>query len=191
MKTGQLAKRLKVAPSTVRYWAGEYADYLSERATGRSKGSVRRFNDDDALVLATVADLRDKGLTPEQIHRALANGQRVDNVPELPTEEEQQARDSVALVPVSELNRALDLVRNLENQINKLEEDRDTLRISRDAANERIGELQRELGEARGKLQALETERQPATYWLRLLALVVLVLVIVAAAVVVLVLVVR
>ena len=190
MKTGQIAKHLSVSPSTVRFWASEYATYLSDGATGlnMNKGATRVFNEQDALVLATIAQMRDKGETHEQIVSALDQGRLVNNVPSAPKQDEMQPRQTVGLVTVDELHRALDQIQFLQLEIERLTEERDLALIHRDRdvaeLNQKIAQLHAELGRAEGKLAIIERERKPFEYWLRVMVVVILIAVVVTAMVV-------
>lgn len=197
MKTGELSKRLDVAPSTIRFWASEYSSYLSESAIGLGKGASRVFSERDVKVLATVAQMRSQGLTHEQIVDALDAEQFVEHVPsssprERETERvrdgEQATTPPVTLVSIDQLHRALDQVQFLQMEIDRLIEERDLALITRDRdvseLNKRIAQLQGELGRAEGKLAMLERERKPFDYWLRIMAVVILIAVAVTATVV-------
>jgi DNA-binding transcriptional MerR regulator len=172
---------LKVGASTIRYWAGEYGSFLSDGATGRAHGARREFNDDDALVFATISQLRNEGKTPTEIADALHDGHRVDALPSAPTPEEREARESVALVAKPEYERALDRVRGLTEELEKARDERDraierwqtdtqSLIITHQGEvsklNERIAELERQLGEAKGAL----AERLPMRTTLQIAA---------------------
>lgn len=187
MKTGELSKRLDVAPSTIRFWASEYSSYLSESAIGLGKGASRVFSDRDVKVLATVAQMRNQGLTHEQIVDALDGDQFVEHVPSSPAREE-VIQQPVTLVSIDQLHRALDQVQFLQMEIDRLIEERDLALITRDRdvseLNKRIAQLQGELGRAEGKLAMLERERKPFDYWLRVMVVVILVAVSVTAVVV-------
>jgi DNA-binding transcriptional MerR regulator len=187
MKTGELSKRLDVAPSTIRFWASEYSSYLSESAIGLGKGASRVFSERDVKVLATVAQMRDQGLTHEQIVDALEGDQFVEHVPSSPAREE-ITQQPVTLVSIDQLHRALDQVQFLQMEIDRLIEERDLALITRDRdvseLNKRIAQLQGELGRAEGKLAMLERERKPFDYWLRVMVVVILAAVTVTAVVV-------
>jgi DNA-binding transcriptional MerR regulator len=73
-QTSELAKDFAVNPMTVRTWAGDYADHLSDDANP-PKGTTRAFTVDDAQILALVAQLR-KHKNSEEIHARLRNGER-------------------------------------------------------------------------------------------------------------------
>lgn len=163
MTTGELARILKVHVNTIRHWGKLYAAYLSDSAVGQG-GARRDLSDRDAVVLATVSELRASGLNHAQVIEALDAGRLVDHLPPAPTAEEAAARERVALVPVAELHRALDRVTTLQNEIESIRADRDRGVIALEHANTEIARLQRELGIAEGQL----TERRPSEYWIRI-----------------------
>src|SRR5687767_6055452 len=114
MKIGEVAARLDLSVSTIRYWSQDrdYARYLSDGAGGEKAGATRDYSEDDAHVILTIQRLRSDGLTKEQIVEALAAGKRVDEaLPEPPSPQEEEARKAIALVPMSQLERALDAVK--------------------------------------------------------------------------------
>jgi DNA-binding transcriptional MerR regulator len=155
-KAGEVSKRIGVHGNTVRNWSSEYADFLTPEAVGSGSGSRRRFTDQDALVLATIADLRAKGFTREQVIAALQAGRLKDSLPNLPAPEEEAARRDVALVPVAQLQRALDEVQRVRDELDRViaERDRALERGDKVSAelNAHINELKAELGRAQGQL---------------------------------------
>lgn len=165
-KAGDMARRLDIHPNTVRRWAIEYKSHFSPGAIGKR----RIFTDDDLRVLATIAAYRDQGISPAEVERMLAAGQRVENIPPPVTEAEEAARRNVRLVPVAQYERALDRIQQLENELDRLTAERDSAALDQQAITARIETLQRELGTLQGQV----AERQPAAYWLKLLALAVL-----------------
>jgi DNA-binding transcriptional MerR regulator len=78
-RTGDVSKMLGIHDNTVRTYADRYSDRLSKHATA----AKRKYTHDDVLVLATVAELRDTGISFEAIQGILDNGQLVESVPEL------------------------------------------------------------------------------------------------------------
>jgi DNA-binding transcriptional MerR regulator len=159
MTTGELARRLGVHINTIRLWTGEYAPYLSESAIG--KGRTRRnLSDRDALILATVAELRNQGLTHERVVEALDAGRLVESLPEAPSPEEIEARERVALIPVADLHRALDQIRVMQSEIERLIQERDKAQIDREAANQQIAELQHRIGMLEGQVSERLSTRQ-------------------------------
>jgi DNA-binding transcriptional MerR regulator len=185
MRTGQLATLLGVHPNTIRLWCSEYRHYLSEGAAGSPDRTTRELTDHDALVLATVADLRGQGLARTQIVEALDAGRLVAALPAAPTPDETEARARVALVPAAERDRYLDRIQTLEVELNELRAERDraiqTWQSDTSRLNDRIAALERELGEARGAL----SERLPVAVMLRVAAVFIVgMLILVALAVV-------
>jgi DNA-binding transcriptional MerR regulator len=154
MKTNQLARRLGVSPNTIRNWADEFSEFLSESLTSRSSGTRRIFSDRDSLILATIADLRAKGLTQDQIIEALQKEKLVEALPGAATPEEEDAQKSIALVPVAELHRALDQIKVMSGEIERLTHERDRAAAAREDTVEQyskqIAELREQLGRARG-----------------------------------------
>jgi len=117
VRTSEIARRLNVSPNTVRNWTRDYQEFFSESITDRGAGARRRFANRDALVMATIADFRNKGLTKEQIIIALKEDRLLEQLPTLPTEEE---------------------------EIQRIIEERDKAHISREEANQKIQQLQHE-----------------------------------------------
>jgi len=70
-----LSNALGVTPATIRRWSGEFSDYLSRHASP-PRGETRVFSDDDAAVLALVAEMRRVNIDLETITAALAAGER-------------------------------------------------------------------------------------------------------------------
>jgi DNA-binding transcriptional MerR regulator len=176
VKSGNLAKRLEVSPATIRSWADEYSDHLSAQAAPDATGAARKFDDRDQVIMATVADGRNQGLNHEQIHELLNAGKTVEELPELPTEEEEQARADIELVPITELKRALDLARTYETERDRLQVERDKALEESNRLRDEIARLEREAGRLEG--------RQPVTFWLGVLAVVFIVVVVLAVAVI-------
>lgn len=179
MTTGDLARILKVHVNTIRHWAKIYAPYLSDTAVDRG-GARRELSERDAIVLATVAQLRNEGLNHERVLEALDAGRLVDRLPDAPTAEEAAARERVALVPVAELHRALDRVQTIQAELDTVRADRDRGVIALEQANTRIAQLEREKALVEGELINIKAERQPAEFWLRVIIPLVIGVVIIA-----------
>jgi len=158
VETSELSKRIHRSTNTIRNWTETYAEFLSVSISERASGSSRNFNDRDALILATIADLRDQGLTPNLVKKALKEGRLLDAIPPLSTRDEERARESISLIPVSELNRAFDQVRFIQEERDQLIHERDNLLEKSQGEAERynseIASLNRELGRLRGMLVA-------------------------------------
>lgn len=73
-----LRLRFRVAKETIRQWSIEFAEYLSPSATPVEKGKHRLYTDEDWMVFSLVAEMKDRGVTYDEIHLSLKNGQRGD-----------------------------------------------------------------------------------------------------------------
>lgn len=183
IKAGEVAKRLKVHANTIRNWADEYAAHMSPDALGQAPGGKRRFTEDDLRILATVAELRGQGIGADKIRDALADGRRADIIPPLPTPEEESARQSIALIPLPEYTRILDLLKSREEELARVISERDSALSDKDTLNSKIADLQREIGQLQGRLESVQQviqERQPAEFWLRVIIPLVIGVVIIA-----------
>jgi DNA-binding transcriptional MerR regulator len=170
IKAGEVSKRLKVHANTIRNWADEYSTFMSPDALGKSPGGKRRFTEDDLRILATVAELRNQGIGSDKIRDALASGRRADIIPPLPSPEEESARQSIALIPLPEYTRILDLLKSREEELARVIAERDAALKDKDIFSERIADLQREIGLIEGELNVLKTERLSTPVLLRLAA---------------------
>ena len=170
--TGELADLLKIHTNTIRVWCSDYAAYLSSGAGARTKSSSRSLSERDALILATIADLRAKGLSHTDIRVSLDNGNLIEALPVAPSPEEQEAREAVTMVPIADLNRALDQIMVLRAERDRLISERDSAVISEREANTRINDLQREIGRLEGQIQAVNR----GDWWLRFIAVAILIL---------------
>jgi DNA-binding transcriptional MerR regulator len=162
LKTGELAKRLGCHENTIRAWADEFQEFMTPGALAPK----RKFTPEDGDVLATVAVMRAEYAPFAAIHKALAAGRR-ETLPPLPTPEEESARASIQLVAMPEYTRVLDLLRSKEIELERVISERDKALADKDAANQQIADLRGEIGELRGRLEAIESERRPSEWWIR------------------------
>lgn len=107
-KSTHVQRLFNVSPETVRNWADEFKDHLSVTASPGS-GRHRLFTHEDMEVFALVAELKDKGLTYNDIHASLQNGQRGD-VPQMLVSQVQDLQ--LAL----QVDQAQELVARLEGE---------------------------------------------------------------------------
>lgn len=75
----QVARALDLSGTTVRNYTTAYADFLSP-AANPGPGQPRLYTDEDTAVLATVAALRSRQATADQVRAALEEGQRLEPV---------------------------------------------------------------------------------------------------------------
>lgn len=96
--TRHVARLLNITEESIRLWTKEFAPYLSPTALP-TPGRHRRYTDADLAVLALVSQMRDIGHLYEDIHTALAAGQRAQAPQEtITTILEQSSRSELALV---------------------------------------------------------------------------------------------
>ena len=153
IKSTGLARLLDVSDSTIRNWSTVYGEFLSEMGQGITPGASRRFDDDDQAVLATVAHFRARGVPRDEIMRTLAEGVRIERMPEPPTPEEIEARKKVELVPRSQ-------VRELQRTLIRLEKDIERLRADRDDRTREIADLREEIGRLKARRGGLFSKKR-------------------------------
>lgn len=153
-----------IAPETVRNWSEEFERYLSVTANP-GKGRHRNFTADDMRVFALIHELKNQGLTYDDVHGALSNGQRGEP-PVLPPDEVQ------ALVATDQKQQVAIQLQQLELQIAQIKRERDEallqlqptreenfkLQIRLEVAQERITELTDQLERAQKRIEELNRE---------------------------------
>jgi len=191
MKTKEVADRLGLDTSTVRVWSGrDYVEFMSESAQGG--GRRRYFTERDVQVLAYVVQQRDEGTLHDEIREHLVS-MKNDNWRGLPPVPPKPGYDNevpmvtaeAASVAITKQAERLNLqIATLESQISVLEEALEEERGERKQLQTQLTEAREELGELRGQLRAIEVERKPAGYWLKVIAGVVFATIILAAIVI-------
>jgi DNA-binding transcriptional MerR regulator len=75
-RPGEVAKRLDIAPVTLRVWSNEFAAFLGDSAqrtvNADGKANHRIYSDSDITVLKRAGELLASGQTFDQVRRALA-----------------------------------------------------------------------------------------------------------------------
>jgi DNA-binding transcriptional MerR regulator len=162
--------------NTVRDWSKRYSAFLSPNANaGR-----RRFTREDVRVLATIASLRTTGLSLDAVEEVLKQGKFLqdDEMPTEPDPEAEEARKNIDMVyaPKERIESAL-AVQELQLVITRKEDElRQTeLRLEeavdeRDKLRTRVLELERDIAAAKARLEIIEQERKPFSWWLLLIA---------------------
>jgi DNA-binding transcriptional MerR regulator len=155
--TGDVIQRLSppgkpIARQTIANWCKEFAEHLSVTATP-SEGSHRRFTDDDLTVFALVHTMKQMGNTYEEIHASLANGQR-GQFPDLPNALTIAGGGAELVMLQARLSDAMDEIERLKPFETKAmveeamrREYQEQLRL----ANEKIAQLNREIGRLEGQ----------------------------------------
>lgn len=151
----QIADNLNLSSTAIRNYGRIWSDFLSADANP-DPGQPRRYSEDDAAVLATIAALRSKGATPDQIRAALEEGQRLE--PARPPVEEgtptNQATNQATDQARAAVNAAEKAIAIYQDRVTAVEArnqeltDRLILSEARAAAAERELEIMRELYEA-------------------------------------------
>ena len=136
-----------VSHGSLRNYTRDYARYFSTEATT----TPRKFTDDDVRVIACIKDLTsNRGLKHAQIVDELPVAlETFEWIPPEPAIDDNTAADTGNgdIVPLATLRATQALLMDAK--------DREAAALAESkAANERIAELERELGEARGKLKA-------------------------------------
>lgn len=161
MKSGELAKRLRVTDATIRDWADQYSDLLSPQARNKRP---RVFDPDDVMVMATIRWHREMDVpTPhEEIRERLEKGERVDALPDLPDAALEEARSITAYKPA-------DTFDELKAHFAQLLQERNEAIERERAALAELTAIQREIGRLEGIVQqAAHTQEQldHANAWL-------------------------
>jgi DNA-binding transcriptional MerR regulator len=169
----EVARILQVSRSTIRRWASDFYEYLSPTAQPAPPGDAyyrRAYSRDDLLVLWTIREESKRGATQDEIAALLAAGEVADTLPpDLPAPED----EPVEMVPLSTARVQIEA---LQARVTNLEMILEEARVLADARADRIAALERELGDARaelaraeGRAEIIESERRPASFWLRVL----------------------
>lgn len=169
-KTGHIATWLGQHDNTIRDWSRRYKKYLS---VGANAGR-RRYNDSDVRVLATVARYRNEGLAIDTIDTLLADGKLIplEDIPKEPTPETEAARESVDIVAMPRDTYLL-AVERYQNRIEDLEASLARSEGDRERIEAELKEVRSLYDTAKARLEVIEQERQPATFWLRVITVIV------------------
>ena len=144
--TTDVAKLLEVTAPTIRSYTRKFGQHLSPEATPPA-GHQRRFTADDVAVLRAAKSLLAEGLTYSQADERLGAVDLEEFRP-VPTVD---GTEATAMVPASSV---MLIVQPYVDQA-------DQLRTERDQALAKVEELQRQVGELSGRLQA----RRPPRWW--------------------------
>jgi len=140
--TRHLADLFGVSRETIRSWSREFADYLSPTATP-GENRHRQFVDDDLKVFSLVHQQKQAGMLFADIHAALANGIRA----EIPSGED------LAITEAGQQKLSV-----LTKRITQLEQQLDQAAYERDIKGGQIELLERQLREARDRIDQLNRE---------------------------------
>ena len=162
----QVADSLNLSSTTIRNYSRLWSEYLSPSANPEA-GQSRLYTEDDLAVMATIATLRDRQATADQVREALDAGQRLEPVP--PPEVERadragqadQADPGQASAAAAAAATAIDIYRD---RVNKLEARADALADRLIDAEARAAAAERELQILR-ELHAAADPGRKMTFW--------------------------
>jgi len=148
-----------VSSSSLRNYTRDYERYFSTEATT----TPRHFTEEDLRLIAFIVDCtKGRALTHDQVAERLLAGD-LDTftwlAPEMPQTPTDAAGESYGLlVPAERVQAAQALLQDAQRREN------DAIAEAK-AAQERIAELERELGVAQGRLEGVERSQYTAPKW--------------------------
>ena len=164
----QVADSLNLSSTTIRNYSRLWSEYLSPSANPQA-GQGRLYTEDDLAVMATIAALRDRQATADQVREALDAGQRLEPVP--PPEVERADRadqadqadpgQAAAAAAAAAASTAIDIYRD---RVNQLEARADRLADRLIDAEARAAAAERELQILR-ELHAAADPGRKMTFW--------------------------
>lgn len=158
--TNDVKTVFSVAPETIRNWAREFERYLSVTANPEP-GKTRIFTEEDMEVFDLINSMRDDKKSYDEIHAALASGERGSSPALSP--------DDVKAIVAGETERQLSLeIQMLRRQLHaqqeklqqfdELREENIRLQAEKDAEKRRADELAEQLKGNQEKLEKLLRE---------------------------------
>ena len=149
----------------IRVYTVRYARYLSTEGTPEP-GKPRRFTEGDLKLLAYVYQQTSNGnMTHEQVLESLARGalERFDWSTPIQPESAPEAAESApsgtnALVPIERFQAAQALLMDAQRREQEAKEQAQALQ-------DKVNQLERDLGKAQGALEAYQTMRRRPRWW--------------------------
>jgi DNA-binding transcriptional MerR regulator len=142
--TSQAAEKLAAGQSTVRKWARDYAEFLSETAR-REMGYSREYTDTDLAVMSLVARLNKAGKRPAYIRaslRALLSGELSD----AEADAVELAQPTLPQMKKDRLEHKSGMIRELFGRIDALERQAEMLLQENSKLHQRVKLLEFKLG---------------------------------------------
>ena len=160
----QVADSLNLSSTTIRNYSRLWSEYLSPSANPEA-GQSRLYTEDDLAVMATIAALRDRQATADQVREALDAGQRLEPVPPPEVERADRAGQGehveAAAAAAAAATTAIDIYRD---RVNQLEARADQLADRLIAAEARAAAAEREL-EILRELHAAADPGRKMSFW--------------------------
>ena len=149
----------------IRVYTVRYARYLSTEGTPEP-GKPRRFTEDDLKLLAYVYQQTSAGnMTHEQVLDSLAQGALERFEWSAPTSSESASVDTEsaqsapnALIPIERFQAAQALLMDAQRREQEAREQAQALQ-------DKVNQLERDLGKAQGALEAYQTVRRRPRWW--------------------------
>jgi DNA-binding transcriptional MerR regulator len=148
--TPVIVQMYNIAPQTVRNWATEFADYLSHTANP-GEGRTRQFTTEDMTVIDMIVTLKKNGQTFEDIHAALANGQRGSSPDLSPSEIN-------ALIESGEEKSRLMQIAMLEMELDRTRQERDTVVALNQTQTAELNELRLRVARLEAQLSTFQEQ---------------------------------
>jgi DNA-binding transcriptional MerR regulator len=145
--TKQTADAAGTSSSSIRNYTRAWAEFLSPGANPPA-GEQRQYTPEDVAVMATIAALRSRMATAEQIRDALESGERLELPPEPEPEEAPAESPNALMLYVQRVN-------SLENRV--------------DTLTDRLIDAESRAARAEAELAILrQASTRPPTFWDRL-----------------------
>ena len=127
-KLSDFTKAYDVQPNTIRQWSKTFGDFLAPGANP-PKGEIRTYSNEDAQVIALIANMRQERASYETIRAALAAGDRG----QWPIESNQAPQDAPG-----QQDNALALINQLTVKASSLEGELGAIKGERDHLREQL-----------------------------------------------------
>lgn len=154
MKTGNIASLLGVDSSTIRRWAKEFDEFLSD-----AEGKHRAYTEEDIAVLTTIHTLSKNGLDWGGIKQRLKEGYRTDLV-EAGLSHDNRPINTGAVVQVIDSFAVRAELEKVTAERDFLQEQLDRTLKENSELTGKINDLQYKLGYLQGRLDELMTKKK-------------------------------
>lgn len=170
VKMADIAAKLDTTPTSIADWIKRHKEHFSDGAKMKS-GRRRVFDESDLIVLATIAELSHNNVGHDEITDHLKKGYRVESFESINYGVNRTLIPEDAVTPLVDASRLQSEVESLLEQrdqlLERLERMEETYRKSLEAKdeeiknmNERLADLQRELGRLEGRIEERDKKRR-------------------------------